>query len=93
MEPVFLAGSVEPAASGQDASLFAVDADVSGRMPAGWTLLQTADGHTLFEAEGFLPPGTPGHEAIAELLEEILAERPFQLYFLGAYAQPFSVES
>lgn len=97
LEPVFLAGSVEPAPSGQDVSLFAVDADLTGRAPEGWTLLQISReqgaAFTLFEAHGWLTPGTPGYDALTQMLMETLENRPFRLYFLGAYAEPFSVES
>lgn len=93
LEPVFLAGSVEPAPSGQDVSLFAVDADLTGHAPEGWSLLHTGHGQTLFEAPGWLTADSPGHAALMQNLKEILENRPFRLYFLGAYAEPFSVES
>lgn len=97
LEPVFLVGSVEPAPSGQDVSLFAIDADLRGRSVEGWNLLQSVGQgdavHTLFEAPGWLTPGSPGHEALEEMLKEVLEEKNYQLYFLGVYAEPFSVKS
>lgn len=96
-EPVFLAGSAAPAPSGQDVSLFALQVTGEVSLPPGMHPLQThTEGpHTryLIEAHGWLVPQSPAHAAWLESMRDTLADIPFTLYFLGAYAQPITVES
>jgi chorismate mutase len=96
-EPVFLAGSAAPAPSGQDVSLFALEVTGEAALPQGMRPVQThAEGprlRHLIEAPGWLVPDSPALAAWEQSLRETLAGTPFALYFLGAYAQPITVES
>lgn len=95
-EPVLLAGNVEPAPSGKDLSLFAIDADMREMALEGLNLMDQYQSHgqslSLFEAPGWMTLDSPGYAALHAMLSENLAGRPFILHFLGAYAEPLSVD-
>lgn len=95
--PVFVASSVEPAPSGKDLTLFAIDADLTDVPLKGIHVLHSDARHdtcyTLFEANGWLTPDSPGFDALRQMLLTSVPGARFTLHFLGAYAQPFTVDS
>ncbi len=92
LAPVFLAGTVESAPSGQDLSLLVIEADLTSRTPEGISVLDhySAQGYTicLCEAHGWIPKESEGYAALVDLLEPGIKPP----HFLGSYAKPITVD-
>lgn len=96
-QPVFLVGSLAPAPTGDDATLLMVEADITPTLREGWSVLQTSRTEhgvcSLLEVTGWNLPESDGFTEIAYHLQKTLAGTSAKLHFLGAYAQPFTVNS
>jgi len=103
--PVALAiARIKPEETDNDVSIFVIEADgnlsqnklqsafVSAKLETSWvniTTVNAASRHHLIEIKGFI---TPDHEKILSVTKE-LGSAVMNLYCLGAYAQPITIDS
>ncbi|MBY0354282.1 MAG: hypothetical protein K2Q12_00975, partial [Rickettsiales bacterium] len=102
-EPVFLAGNITPAPSGDDASLYAVNMDLRDWTAEGVTVIHHCN-HvnetlTLFEFNGWVLPNSEAHAGLLDALQKHGALKKYgaphnpTLHYLGSYAKPLTVNS